>query len=58
MLLFFSTASYSLLQRYTVGGSVRFDESDILEFLRNIVLPLYSFSGLWRISNEPFYERF
>ena len=29
MYLFYSTASYSLLNRYTVGGSIRFDGSDL-----------------------------
>lgn len=56
---FFSTASYSLLQRYTVGGSVRFDGSDIFGVSKKYrFLPLYSFSGLWRISNEPFMKKF
>ena len=56
---FFSTASYSLLQRYTVGGSVRFDGSDIFGVSKKYrFLPLYSFSGLWRISNEPFMKNF
>ena len=56
---FFSTASYSLLQRYTVGGSVRFDGSDIFGVSKKYrFLPLYSFSGLWRISNEPFMKDF
>lgn len=56
---FFSTASYSLLQRYTVGGSVRFDGSDIFGVAKKYrFLPLYSFSGLWRISNEPFMKNF
>lgn len=56
---FFSTGSYSLLQRYTVGGSVRFDGSDIFGVSKKYrFLPLYSFSGLWRISNESFMKRF
>ena len=56
---FFSTASYSLLQRYTVGGSVRFDGSDIFGVSKKYrFLPLYSFSGLWRICNEPFMKNF
>ena len=56
---FFSTASYSLLQRYTVGGSVRFDGSDIFGVSKKYrFLPLYSFSGLWRINNEPFMKDF
>ncbi len=56
---FFSTGSYSLLQRYTFGASVRFDGSDIFGVSKKYrFLPLYSFSGLWRISNEKFMKRF
>ena len=56
---FFSTASSSLLHRHTVGASVRFDCSDIFGVSKKYrFLPLYSFSGLWRISNEPFMKNF
>lgn len=52
---FFSTASYSLLNRYTVGGSIRFDGSDLFGVDKKYrYLPLYSVSGLWRISQEAF----
>lgn len=51
---FYATASYSLLQRYTLGASVRFDGSDLFGVDKKYrFLPLYSFSGLWRISDEP-----
>ncbi|WP_455586012.1 SusC/RagA family TonB-linked outer membrane protein [Bacteroides sp.] len=51
----FSTLSYSLLNRYTVGGSIRFDGSDLFGVDKKYrYLPLYSVSGLWRISQEPF----
>ncbi len=51
----FSTISYSFKQRYTLGGSVRFDGSDIFGVDKKYrYLPLYSVSGLWRMSNEPF----
>lgn len=54
---FFSTASYSLLNRYTVGGSIRFDGSDLFGVDKKYrYLPLYSVSGLWRLSEEPFME--
>lgn len=51
----FSTLSYSLLNRYTVGGSIRFDGSDLFGVDKKYrYLPLYSVSGLWRLSQEPF----
>ncbi|MCS2852870.1 SusC/RagA family TonB-linked outer membrane protein [Bacteroides fragilis] len=54
---FFSTASYSLMNRYTFGGSIRFDDSDLFGVDKKYrYLPLYSVSGLWRLSNEPFMQ--
>ena len=51
----FATGSYTLLHRYTLGGSIRFDGSDIFGVAKKYrYLPLYSVSGLWRISDEPF----
>lgn len=51
----FSTFSYSLLNRYTFGGSIRFDGSDLFGVDEKYrYLPLYSVSGLWRTSQEPF----
>lgn len=51
----FATGSYTLLNRYTLGGSIRFDGSDIFGVAKKYrYLPLYSVSGLWRISDEPF----
>lgn len=51
---FFATASYTLMSRYTLGGSVRFDGSDLYGVAKKYrFLPLYSFSGLWRASDEP-----
>lgn len=51
----FSTLSYSLLNRYTLGGSIRFDGSDLFGVDKKYrYLPLYSVSGLWRISQESF----
>lgn len=47
---FYSTASYSLLNRYTVGGSIRFDGSDLFGVDKKYrYLPLYSVSALWRL---------
>ncbi len=52
---FFSTTSYSFKNTYTLGGSIRMDGSDLFGVDKKYrYLPLYSFSGLWRISNEPF----
>ena len=51
----FSTMSYSLLNRYTIGGSIRFDGSDLFGVDDKYrYLPLYSVSGLWRATQEPF----
>ena len=51
----FATGSYTLLHRYTLGGSIRFDGSDIFGVAKKYrYLPLSSVSGLWRISDEPF----
>lgn len=48
---FYSTASYSLLNRYTVGGSIRFDGSDLFGVDKKYrYLPLYSVSALDRKS--------
>lgn len=51
----FATGSYSLMARYTLGASVRWDGSDVFGVAKKYrFLPLYSVSGLWRVSNEPF----
>ncbi len=53
----FSTLSYSLMNRYTLGGSIRFDGSDLFGVDKKYrYLPLYSVSALWRVSEEPFTE--
>ena len=53
----FSTVSYTLMNRYTLGGSIRFDGSDLFGVDKKYrYLPLYSLSGLWRLSNEPFMQ--
>ena len=55
---FYSTASYSLLNRYTVGGSIRFYGSDLFGVDKKYrYLPLYSVSALWRLSQEPFMQQ-
>ena len=51
----FATASYTLFYRYTLGGSIRFDGSDVFGVAKKYrYLPLYSFSGMWRAKEESF----
>lgn len=51
----FATASYTFDRRYTLGGSIRFDGSDVFGVAKKYrYLPLYSISGLWRIKEEKF----
>lgn len=53
----FSTASYTYAHKYTLGASIRFDGSDVFGVDKKYrYLPLYSVSGLWRLSNESFME--
>lgn len=54
---FYANGSYSLKSRYILGASVRFDGSDLFGVDKKYrFLPLYSFSALWRISEEPFLQ--
>lgn len=49
----FATGSYTLLYRYTLGASVRWDGSDVFGVAKKYrYLPLYSVSGLWRAKEE------
>lgn len=49
----FATGSYTFSNRYTLGGSVRFDGSDVFGIAKKYrFLPLYSVSGLWRAKQE------
>ena len=51
----FATGSYTYNHRYTLGSSVRFDGSDVFGVAKKYrYLPLYSFSGLWRVGEEKF----
>ena len=51
----FATGSYTLLYRYTLGASIRFDGSDVFGVAKKYrYLPLYSVSGLWRAKEEKF----
>ncbi len=50
---FFATTSYTFKERYTIGGSIRFDGSDVFGVAKQYrFLPLYSVSGLWRVTEE------
>ena len=52
---FYANGSYTLMRRYTLGASVRMDGSDLFGVDKKYrYLPIYSVSGLWRISDEPF----
>ena len=54
----FATGSYTLFYRYTLGGSVRFDGSDVFGVAKKYrYLPLYSVSGLWRVHQERFAKK-
>ena len=54
---FFATVSYTFKNRYTLGGSVRFDGSDVFGVAKEYrFLPLYSVSGLWRVIEEEWME--
>ena len=51
----FATGSYTLLYRYTLGASIRFDGSDVFGVAKKYrYLPLYSVSALWRAKEEKF----
>ncbi len=51
----FATASYTYDYRYTLGGSVRFDGSDVFGVSKKYrYLPLWSVSALWHTSEEKF----
>lgn len=54
---FFATASYTLMNRYTLGGSVRFDGSNLFGVdPKYRYLPLYSVSAMWDAKQESFLE--
>ncbi len=54
---FFGTGSYTYRNRYTLGGSIRFDGSDLFGVdPKYKYLPLWSVSGLWRVMEEPFMQ--
>jgi TonB-linked SusC/RagA family outer membrane protein len=51
----FSTFSYSYMRKYTIGGSIRFDGSDLFGVdPKYKYLPLYSLSASWNAHKETF----
>ncbi|MHA4811925.1 SusC/RagA family TonB-linked outer membrane protein [Flavitalea flava] len=55
-LSYYANASYSYLQRYTLSGSARRDESNLFGVKANQKgVPLWSVGAAWEISREHFY---
>lgn len=53
----FSNASYTYLQRYSISGSIRKDESNLFGVNTNQKgVPLWSMGLKWHIDKEPFYN--
>jgi TonB-linked SusC/RagA family outer membrane protein len=56
-LSYYSNAAYTLLNRYTLSGSIRFDDSNIQgASRRERAIPLYSGGLKWNIKRESFLE--
>ena len=56
-LSYFSNASYSYKQHYTVSGSLRWDGSNLFGVKTNQKgVPLWSVGGSWELSRENFYH--
>ncbi|WP_214071859.1 SusC/RagA family TonB-linked outer membrane protein [Mucilaginibacter sp. dw_454] len=54
---FYANAGYTYDKRYTLTASVRKDESNLFGANQNRKgVPLYSFGGSWKISDEKFYH--
>lgn len=54
---YFLTASYRLMQKYSLSGSVRRDESNLFGVETNKKgVPLWSIGAAWDISNESFFS--
>lgn len=54
---FFANGSYTFNHLYTLGASVRLDGSDLFGVDKKYrFLPIYSFSGLWRVKNQQFMQ--
>lgn len=56
-LSYYSNASYTLMNKYTVSGSIRFDDASIQgASRRDRAIPLYSAGLKWNIKRERFME--
>jgi TonB-dependent starch-binding outer membrane protein SusC len=56
---YFSNASYTYNDKYSVSGSVRLDRANIFGVRTNQKgRPLWSIGGKWEISKESFYQRY
>lgn len=54
---YYANASYTLMDRYTISGSIRRDGANLFGVKANDkVVPLWSSGLLWNISNEGFYS--
>lgn len=54
---YFSNVGYTLLNRYTLNGSLRLDQSNIFGVSTNQKgIPLWSVGAAWEISREDFYN--
>lgn len=54
---YYGNASYTYLNKYTVSGSIRKDESNLFGVDANQKgVPLWSVGGAWKISRESFYH--
>jgi TonB-linked SusC/RagA family outer membrane protein len=54
---YFTNASYTFKQRYTISGSARLDQANIFGVKTNQKgTPLWSAGGKWEISKESFYK--
>lgn len=54
---YYGNAAYSFRQRYTISGSVRFDQSNLFGVKVNQRgVPLWSLGAAWTLSSEPFYD--
>ncbi len=56
MMSLFVNGSYSYDDRYVIGGSVRYDGSDVIGN-NNQFTPLWNISGKWNIFRESFFPR-
>ncbi|WP_341837400.1 hypothetical protein WJU16_05900 [Chitinophaga pollutisoli] len=52
---YYANAAYTYGSKYTVSGSIRIDETNLMGVNANLRrVPLWSAGGLWNLGNEPF----